>query len=88
MTGYGVESGLLVARDLWFVAGYNVTGFSDERFPDGNRRSQGPFVSLRFKFDEALIGDLIRRDSPGQDEPDASDAARAPAPGGGTSDLR
>lgn len=68
LTGVGLEGGLLVARDLWLVAGYNITGFSDDRFPDGNRRQQGPFVSLRFKFDEALIGDLFRRKASGGSE--------------------
>lgn len=58
LTGAGVESGFLVGKDLWLVAGYNVTGFSDERFPDGERRARGPFVSLRFKFDESLFAGL------------------------------
>lgn len=62
LTGVGVESGFMVARDLWFVGGYNVTGFSDQRFPDGERRAQGPFVTLRFKFDETLFGGLTARE--------------------------
>ena len=60
MTGLGLESGFMVAPDLWLVGGYTVTGFSDSRFPDGNRRSRGPFLSLRFKFDERLIRSLTR----------------------------
>ncbi len=63
LTGMGVESGFLLAKDLWVVGGYNVTGFSDRRFPDGERRSQGPFLSLRFKFDESLLGGLTGRGS-------------------------
>ncbi len=62
LTGVGVETGYMVARDLWAVAGYNITGFSDAKFPDGDRRAQGPFFSLRFKFDESLFGGLL--DSP------------------------
>lgn len=61
LTGVGVEGGYMVARDLWAVAGYNITGFSDEKFPDGDRRAQGPFLSLRFKFDESLFAGLIDR---------------------------
>jgi hypothetical protein len=58
LTGVGAETGVMVAKDLWLVGGYNFTGFSDQRFPDGERRSQGPFVTLRFKFDEGLLAGL------------------------------
>ena len=55
--GYGAEGGYQIARDLWMVAGYNVTGFSTVGFGDTDRRTAGPFLTLRFKFDEeSLIG--------------------------------
>ncbi len=80
-TGVGVESGLMVARDLWLVAGYNVTGFSDEQFPDGNQRSRGPFISLRFKFDESLIGGLTG--SPAKEaQPDSAGLGASARPEG------
>jgi hypothetical protein len=76
----GVESGFMVARDLWFVGGYNVTGFSDQRFPDGERRAQGPFVTLRFKFDETLFGGLNGRDdTPGSTIPNPEQASVLPS---------
>ncbi|HZE88836.1 MAG TPA: hypothetical protein VE404_04765, partial [Verrucomicrobiae bacterium] len=58
LTGLGAETGFMLVRDLWLVSGYNFTGFSDARFPDGDRRSQGPFVTLRFKFDESFLAGL------------------------------
>ena len=65
-----VRDGGGVSPDTWYtqvtmpVGGYNFTGFSDHRFPDGERRSQGPFVTLRFKFDESLLAGL--KGSPAQ----------------------
>jgi hypothetical protein len=74
LMGYGAESGVMVAKDLWLVAGYNVSGFSDTRFPDGEKRAKGPFISLRFKFDESLLAGL--RDAP---PPESAKAPPAPA---------
>ncbi len=53
--GSGLEVGYLAAKNLWVVGGYNVTGFSASGFPGADRTDAGPFVSLRFKFDEEIL---------------------------------
>jgi hypothetical protein len=53
--GAGIEGGYLVARNLWILGGWNVIGFRDEGFPGLDRTDEGPFVALRFKFDERTI---------------------------------
>ncbi len=50
--GAGVEAGFLLLRDLWLLGGYNVAGFDDGGMPGLDRTDEGPFLSLRFKFDE------------------------------------
>ncbi|HEX6853149.1 MAG TPA: hypothetical protein VF139_17270 [Candidatus Polarisedimenticolaceae bacterium] len=53
--GAGVEAGYLVVRNLWVLGGWNVLGFRDDGFSDLDRTDRGPFVALRFKFDERTI---------------------------------
>jgi hypothetical protein len=55
LTGWGLESGVRVGNDLWLVAGYNVSGFSAAGFADAERREAGPFLTMRFKFDEQTL---------------------------------
>ncbi len=52
----GLEAGLLMHRNVWLSAGYNFTGFDDEHLSNGNYTGKGPYMRLRFKFDEALLG--------------------------------
>lgn len=61
VTGLGFEGGFRIARDTWLVGGYNITGFEESGFGDNDRRSIGPFFSVRFKFDEETIVGLTRR---------------------------
>ncbi|HET9482214.1 MAG TPA: hypothetical protein VFP98_10710, partial [Candidatus Polarisedimenticolia bacterium] len=57
VTGFGIEGGYNLVRDLWFVGGFNVTGFAEPGFGDSDRRAAGPFLTVRFKFDEeSLVG--------------------------------
>lgn len=53
--GQGVELGYLVLRNLWVTGGYNFTGFEDDHFPGADHTESGPFLSLRFKFDEKSL---------------------------------
>ena len=53
--GHGVEVGYLALRNLWVAGGYNFAGFDDDRFPGADRSERGPFVALRFKFDERSV---------------------------------
>jgi uncharacterized repeat protein (TIGR01451 family) len=54
-TGYGVEGGFLVLKGFWTVAGYNVTGFDDGDFSAAEQTEKGPYLALRFKFDETTF---------------------------------
>jgi hypothetical protein len=54
--GVGVELGYLVAQNLWVSAGYNVFGYKDPDMAGADYTARGPFVRLRYKFDEALLG--------------------------------
>jgi uncharacterized repeat protein (TIGR01451 family) len=50
--GQGVEVGYLAFRNCWITGGYNFTGLEDANFPGADNRADGPFLSLRLKFDE------------------------------------
>ena len=53
--GHGAELGFLALRNLWVTAGYNFAGFEDGGFPGADETESGPFVSVRFKFDERSL---------------------------------
>jgi uncharacterized repeat protein (TIGR01451 family) len=53
--GQGIEISFLLLRNLWLTSGYNFTGVDDDLFPLNERTDEGPFVSLRFKFDETSV---------------------------------
>ncbi|MGD8376694.1 MAG: hypothetical protein PVF68_11185 [Acidobacteriota bacterium] len=59
-TGLGVEAGYLVWKNLWIVGGYNVTGFDDAGFREASESETGPYLAVRFKFDEASLAALTR----------------------------
>ncbi|MFQ5599723.1 MAG: hypothetical protein ACE5G2_04125, partial [Candidatus Krumholzibacteriia bacterium] len=52
----GAELGYRVLRDVWAVAGYNFAGFVDADLPSQVRSGGAGYVTLRFKFDERLLG--------------------------------
>jgi uncharacterized repeat protein (TIGR01451 family) len=51
----GGEVGYLLAVNLWGSAGYNFSGYRDTDLVGSNTTTQGPYVRLRFKFDETLF---------------------------------
>lgn len=51
----GGEVGYLLAQNLWLSAGYNFSGYSDKDLTDSDTTTQGPYLRLRFKFDENLF---------------------------------
>lgn len=53
--GVGAEAGYLLTTNLWFSAGYNLYGFHDTDLGGEDYTRQGPFIRLRFKFDEDLF---------------------------------
>ena len=51
----GVEVGYLLAQNLWLSAGHNWSGFSDRDLTGADYTARGPYLRLRFKFDENLF---------------------------------
>jgi hypothetical protein len=53
--GVGLEVGYLVATNLWVSAGYNFSGYRDADLSGADYTVRGPYVRLRYKFDETLL---------------------------------
>ncbi len=53
--GLGLETGLLMAKNLWLSVGYNFFGFRDDDLAGVNYTNPGVFFRFRYKFDEELI---------------------------------
>jgi hypothetical protein len=51
----GVEVGYMLRKNLWLSGGYNVTGFYDRDLTGDEATRRGPFIRMRFKFDESLF---------------------------------
>jgi uncharacterized repeat protein (TIGR01451 family) len=51
----GAEIGYMLRTNLWLSVGYNFTGFYDRDLSGEEATRRGPFVRLRFKFDESLF---------------------------------
>jgi uncharacterized repeat protein (TIGR01451 family) len=61
---FGVETGWLLATNMWVSVGYNFTGFYDQDFTANHYTAKGLFVRFRFKFDQDTIKDLARHGTP------------------------
>lgn len=53
--GVGLELGYLAATNLWVSAGFNFTGYRDADLAGADYTAQGPYVRVRYKFDEGLF---------------------------------
>jgi hypothetical protein len=51
----GAEVGFKLRQNLWLSAGYNFTGFYDRDLSGEEATRRGPFIRMRFKFDEAMF---------------------------------
>lgn len=56
----GASVGVSPAKNLWLTAGYNIAGYRDRDFEDARWTRQGPFLTLRFKFDQQSLGEVAR----------------------------
>lgn len=54
-TVLGGEVGYQLMPNLWMSAGYNALGLKDPDLGGSNFTSQGPYVRMRFKFDENTV---------------------------------
>jgi uncharacterized repeat protein (TIGR01451 family) len=57
--GVGLEVGYLVATNLWVSAGYNFFGYRDADLAGADYTARGPFVRMRYKFDETAIEGML-----------------------------
>ena len=55
-TSAGASLGFSPMANMWIVAGYNFIGFDDADFSGADTRTQGPFISVRFKVDQDTLG--------------------------------
>ncbi len=51
----GPELGRMLAKNLWGSVGYNVVGYVESDLSGENQMNRGPYLRLRFKFDEGLV---------------------------------
>ena len=53
--GVGLELGYLVTTNLWVSGGYNFFGYRDADLSGADYTTKGPYVRLRYKFDEQVL---------------------------------
>jgi hypothetical protein len=58
--GVGLEFGYNVATNLWVSAGYNFFGYKDDDLAGNDYTVKGPYVRLRYKFDEGVFGQFAK----------------------------
>ncbi|KRB86486.1 hypothetical protein ASE00_07245 [Sphingomonas sp. Root710] len=54
----GPSVGVSPADNLWISLGYNMKGFHDRDFEDNRYLRQGPYVTMRLKFDQQSMAAL------------------------------
>ena len=56
----GPSVGASPGGGLWVSAGYNLAGYRDRDFEADRYTRAGPYVTVRFKFDQHLVGAATR----------------------------
>ncbi|MCK5396419.1 MAG: hypothetical protein KAJ32_10520, partial [Gammaproteobacteria bacterium] len=56
---YGLSLGVNLAENMWISFGYNWDGFEDNDFSTAGYTADGPYVKLRFKFDQRTVRDAV-----------------------------
>jgi len=54
---YGLSLGFTPYTNMWFSLGYNWDGFEDNDFSLAGYTAEGPYLKLRFKFDQKSVRD-------------------------------
>ncbi len=57
----GASLGYGLARNMWLSFGYNLTGFEDTDFSQGDFTAQGPYVKFRLKFDQEDLKSILKQ---------------------------
>ena len=52
----GPSVGVSPGHNVWMTIGYNVTGYRDHDYEQAHYTRQGPYVTMRLKFDQLSIG--------------------------------
>ena len=58
--GLGASLGYGLMENIWLSFGYNLLGFEDSDFSQGDFTAQGPFVKFRLKFDQEDLKSILR----------------------------
>jgi len=56
----GPSAGVAPLPNLWITAGYNVAGYRDRDFEADRYTRQGPYVTMRWKFDQFSLAGARR----------------------------
>lgn len=56
----GVSIGVSPINNGWFSIGYNIAGYDDHDFDADHYTRDGPYVTLRFKFDELTAQNVLK----------------------------
>ena len=56
---WGASVGFNPATNIWLTAGYNKAGYEDDDFDMAGFTAKGPYVKLRFKFDQESVRETI-----------------------------
>ncbi len=55
---YGLSAGFNPATNLWLSIGYNWAGYEDRDFALAGYAAEGPFLKLRYKFDQYSLSEV------------------------------
>jgi uncharacterized repeat protein (TIGR01451 family) len=58
--GTGASVGFNAGRNIWISLGYNFIGFRDRDFSRADFTSEGPFITMRLKFDQVSVRDAVK----------------------------
>ena len=61
---FGPSVGVTPVDNVWVSLGYNFDGYVDEDFEAAEYSRSGPYIQIRFKFDQDSTDGLLRRISP------------------------
>ena len=56
----GPSAGFSPGNGIWISAGYNLRGFHDRDFEQARYTRQGPFLTMRMKFDQLSLGNAAQ----------------------------
>ncbi|MDF1535458.1 MAG: OmpA family protein [bacterium] len=57
--GLGASVGYGFIENLWLSFGYNLHGYEDSDFSQGDFTAQGPFIKFRLKFDQESLRGIL-----------------------------